>query len=103
MNAKEEPTLELLTTANLAKFFSFSQPGLVLFYNSDLVTKKDAGTIEALNSLNQIHSKISETMAVAKIDTRSAIGRELANECNIDDVSIGTNSFLRIITVDERT
>jgi len=63
---------------NMMKFFSQNQPGLLLFYNSDLVKAEDKRTLNALESLEKVFDDISGRIIVAKVDMKTMIASKLA-------------------------
>lgn len=82
---------------NMMKFFSQNQPGLLLFYNSELVKTGNVGMMTAIQSLEKVFEDISGRIIVAKVDVTTLLGKKLAQVTNIDQQESMEFPFLRIV------
>ena len=82
---------------NMMKFFNQNEPGLLLFYNSELLKEEDERTMTAIKSLETVFDDISGRILVAKVDSKSALARKLAQVTNVDEYEMHQYPFLRII------
>ena len=82
---------------NMMKFFSQNQPGLLLFYNSELLKAEDEVTVKALKGLEKVFDDISGRIIVAKVDVLGALGKKLTQITNVDAEEALKEPHLRIL------
>ena len=87
---------------NMMKFFSQNQPGLLLFYNPQLLKEGDERTINAIEGLEKVFDEVSGRIIVTKVDATSALGKQLAAVTNVDPNDAALQPYLRVIDPDQR-